>query len=169
MGGVTRLLVVSGRRVAASLRLVVRGGAFTARLPVPASLLPGVYSFAAGSVAGSVPFSVVSSVRVRLASPATGVVDSAWLTPTRHAHRGDSRYPGPVRVLWAYFHFAALPRRGAHIRVRWQTPAGSATFSERSVSVIESLVRSSPLPTGRYRVSLLVNGVVVRVASVRIV
>ena len=168
-----RALTIALRRPGAKKALVrakrsVKAGAFSGRLRVPRSLLPGSYRLEA-QAAG-----VATAARVaRLAAPPQGVVRRAVILtrPTASFHARIKKAP---KQLFATFTFAARPKKGRRITAAFTTPSGvkGRTIRLPRQSVVTTFVGSTaataPVPKGRWRCTLRVGRTVVAVASVRV-
>jgi hypothetical protein len=136
-----------------------RDGSFTLAIPLPARLLPGRYTVHVRAPGGGTTRRVVS-----IPAPSEGVVRSAGISGRRGANPAV-RLPHGRLEIWARFVFAVPPRHGP-VLVRWSAPAGlRKDVSLPRRRLVESYVGNPAsgrvLPRGRYRATLIVQGLVV--------
>ena len=168
------LLTGRGRaaRVVARRRATLGPGAFTTRVSLPRTLLPGrltVRLREVGPVSGAALTEATAVARLR--APREGVVRRAFVSalqngpPVRRLRAG--------RRLFAHFRFAALPRAGLPITAAWTRggrPAGIPVRKPRAAAVVAFVgAPGGRLPAGAYRCTLRAGGRVVAVADVRVV
>ena len=84
-------------------------GTYYASFKLPATLLPGTYGI---SLTPSSPLVAPATSTAKLAAPAEGVVDVAFLSAARLGKAAHSLIG--ARTVWASFHFAALPKGEGH-------------------------------------------------------
>lgn len=168
--GSVEVALVRGSKVAQRRVLSLPAGAFTRRLPLARTLLPGSYTLRlrqAGAAAGA---TLVPAQRsVTLAAPPEGVVATRFVSallngPPAKTLRGKSR-------IFATFRFAALPRKGRRITTTWFQPNGSPTSTDGKprARVITSFAAARPrLPVGTWRCELRVDKRLVAVTAVRL-
>ena len=138
----------------------VKKGKFTARLKIPASIVPGAYQAAitAPGAQGTFP--------VTLAAPPEGVVDSAFLTATPCGLKATFLPPG--QKAFVCFHFAARPRT-AEVVVTFRRagvkPASVGKTVDRKGNVSAFVI---PTQRGVWRVEAKVRGRLVKAFSFNI-
>ena len=151
-----------------SVRFSVKAGAFTARLAMPATLLPGRFVLRLGGRAGAVDLAPATAT-VTLAAPREGVVDRVRTSITRGGPDGAS-FTGRVRALHVSFHFAALPRAGRALHMDILGPGrirASKAWRGRPVGPAAILRQGGQLLTkGRWRFVLKSGATVVKRVSV---
>jgi hypothetical protein len=148
---------------------VSSAGSFTHQFSLPRRMVPGSFDIAATGTAGGISAIVEATATARLAAPAAGVVDLAWISSIGNSP--SVVLIGPHTHLAAHFHFAALPRTHV-VRVSWYAPGirRPVAFKDAPAAAMVSaqIVSGSPLHRGVWRAVASVRGVVVRQASVRL-
>jgi hypothetical protein len=143
---------------------ITAAGAFTRKVKLPAKSVPGTYSVrlipADAQVMGA-------SRDARLAAPASGVVDVAFLSGRRSGTA--ARTLTGAKTIWASFHFAAKPK--GNVTLTWfrvgtkRVRIGST--SKASATKIVSYLRIGKTFAGTYQAVLSRKGVVIARASVK--
>jgi hypothetical protein len=150
------------RRIHASFDLPA--GAFSKKLKLPATLVPGAYRVSLSPASSNIG---PAGRDVKLAAPASGVVDKAFLTGARNGTA--ARTLTGATTIWANFHFAAKPK--GKLTLTWyklgkrRIRLGS-TSKDSAVKVI-SYLRSSRAFRGVYQAVLTRRGVVIFRVSVK--
>jgi hypothetical protein len=168
-----RLLRVNGAKLVSIRNYdvgTIKAGAFTKRLKVPRTVLPGKFAVRAVGTSGPVPL-VPSEVRSTLAAPPEGIVRRSFASSVPNGPPA-LRLPGKRTQVNANFVFAVQPKGKRGIIARWFLPSGRALAgvpkpnAKRIGSVIS--VRRGSLQPGRYRCELRVKGKLVAVVRVRV-
>jgi hypothetical protein len=168
-----RLLRVKGAKLVSVRNYdvgTIKAGAFTKRLKVPRTVLPGKFAVRAVGTSGPVPL-VPTEIRSTLAAPPEGIVRQSFASSVRNGPPA-LRLPGKRAQVFANFVFAVQPKAKRGIVARWFLPSGRALAgvpkanAKRVGSVIS--VRSGSLQAGRYRCELRVKGKLVAVVRVRV-
>jgi hypothetical protein len=139
-------------------------GAFSRRLTLPAKFLPGTYHIVLTPADTQV---TAASVDAKLAAPASGVVDTAFMSGQRNGT--SARTLTGTKTIWASFHFAA--RAKGKLTMTWyklgkkRVRLGSTT-KDPSTKVV-SYIRSGVDFKGTYQAVLSRKGVVVAQVSVK--
>ena len=168
-----RLLRVQGAKLVSVRNYDVgtlKAGAFTKRLKVPGTLLPGKFVVRLVGTSGPVPLAP-SEVRSTLAAPPEGIVRRSFASSVRNGPPA-LRLPGKRTQAHATFVFTVLPKAkkasspagSCPTAARWR---GVAKPNAKRVGAVIS-VRNGTLPAGRYRCELRVKGKLVAVVRVRI-
>jgi DNA-binding beta-propeller fold protein YncE len=135
-------------------------GTFTRRLPLVGRgrVLPGRFELRVGDARRV----------ITIPAPAEGVVRSAEFRASRNGG-AVTRLRGRRTQAWVVYRLAALPTRGP-LQVVWTPPRGRPLIGDkpRSATVISNVRSASPLPAGRWTVTLRVRGAVVHRAAIRI-
>ena len=170
--GTLRLLRVQGAKLVSVRNYdvgTIKAGAFTKRLKVPGTLLPGKFVVRLVGTSGPVPL-VPSEVRSTLPAPPEGIVRRSFASSVSNGPPA-LRLPGKRSQAHATFVFTVLPK-AKKVVARWFLPNGSALAgvvkpNAKRVGAVVS-VRNGTLPAGRYRCELRVKGKLVAVVRVRI-
>jgi hypothetical protein len=139
-------------------------GVFSKKLKLPATLVPGSYHAALLPAATNVQ---PSARDVRLAAPASGVVDVAFLSGARNGT--SARTLTGATTIWASFHFAARPKGKLLLtwyRIGKKRVRLGATSKDSAVKVVSYLRSAQPF-VGTYQAVLSRKGVVIARASVK--
>lgn len=167
--GRVEVALLRGKRVAQRTVLKLPAGAFTKKVALSRSLLPGRYTLRLREIGTpSGPALVTTQRGVRLTAPPEGVVSRTFVAallngPPARTLRDKSR-------IFAHFVFAALPKGKRRITTTW-FPPGPPTGTDvrpRTRLVTSFLTRKPELPAGTYRCELRVDGALVAVASIRL-
>ena len=167
--GRVEVALLRGKRVAQRTVLKLPAGAFTKKVALSRSLLPGRYTLRLREIGTpSGPALVTTQRRVLLTAPPEGVVSRTFVAallngPPARTLRDKSR-------IFAHFVFAALPKGKRRITTTW-FPPGPPTGTDarpRTRLVTSFLTRKPELPAGTYRCELRVDGALVAVASIRL-
>jgi hypothetical protein len=150
------------------LGFTVGAGRWVVRIPMPRSLLPGVYQVRLSGRAGD-GATQPGAARVRLAAPPEGVVSDYRVSVTRNGPDGLSfRQP---RRLFLRFDFAALPRPGTLLRLTIVGPRGRVGVKVlRRRPEVEGFVGNTTgrLAPGKWRFTLRAGKTVVKRVAVTI-
>ena len=162
-----QLLRLQGKqaKLVATLNTLKPGGAFTATIRVPKSVLPGRFRVQATGLSGSRPL-VAASRELTVAAPREGIVRRAFGSATA-AGSPALRLPRGARHVWAFFHFASIPTRGPVV-ITWHTPRGRKVITKPRGRVVSTTLSARPLPSGRYSAEARVRGVLVGRTAIRI-
>ena len=162
-----QLLRLQGKqaKLVATLNTLKPGGAFTATIRVPKSMLPGRFRVQASGLSGSRPL-VAASRELTVAAPREGIVRRAFGSATS-AGSPALRLPRGARHVWAFFHFASIPTRGPVV-ITWHTPRGRKVITKPRGRVVSTTLSARPLPSGRYTAEARVRGVLVARTVIRI-
>jgi len=167
--GKVEVALLRGRRVAQRKVFTLPAGAFTKRVALARTLVPGRYTLRLREVGTPVGPALVTAQRtLRLAAPPEGVVSTSFVSavlngPPARTLRDKSR-------IFANFRFAALPNAKLRITTTWIPPGHpqGTDVRPRARLVSSFLTKKSGLPPGPYRCELRVGGTLVAVASVRL-
>jgi Tol biopolymer transport system component len=156
-------------RVLQSRPLSLPLGAFTRRVKLKRSLLPGVLRVRlreVGAVTG--PRLVDATRTVRLRAPVEGVVSKAFVSTLQRGPAARS-VRSPRRV-FAHFRFAARPKGGRPLTATWRLGGRAVGVVGKPFSgtVIAPLGLPGGLPPGSYRCELRAGRRVVAVAAIRV-
>lgn len=153
-------------RVQSVRPLSLPAGAFTRRLRLPSTLVPGPLVVRVTPAGGA-----AEARRVALPRPREGVVREAFITGLPNG-LPSATLPAGRTAMFCKFRFAALPARGLPLSVGWVRPNGTETdrigrpFSAR----VAGLVRvPEGIPRGTWRCILEAGSIVVAETRVRIV
>jgi hypothetical protein len=152
---------------------VLMPAAYSAFIRLGANAIPGMYSVTETVAldpadSNSVP-DYSQKWTVRLAGPAMGYVDRAWISQVEDGPPAQALAAG-TRALFANFHLASPPRAG-RATTTWYQPDGTSTPSvaKHANAFIRGFVHSSAaLPAGLWRCVLRVSGVEIGQAEVRV-
>jgi hypothetical protein len=141
-----------------------------AALPKGAVLLPGGFVVVLTGRVGAV--ALPQTLRtVVLPPPSEGVVRRAFTTLTNDGKPAKSVRFG-TQSAYTTFVFAAQPRRGEHLSVRWFGANGKAigTQPESNRPTVQTGITTlkGPLPQGRYRVELWADATIIATHNVTI-
>ena len=150
------------RTMHVSFQLAV--GPFKRTIKLPAKLVPGIYNVKLVPAGTGVDGAARDA---RLAAPASGVVDIAFLSGARNATA--ARTLTRATTIWASFHFAAVPK--GKLTLTWYRLGKKrlriGATSKDSVVKLVSYVRSSTPFAGTYQAVLSRRGVAIARVSVR--
>ena len=157
--------VFKGKKRKIHVTTTINAGPFTRKIKLPAKFLPGTYSI---SLVPSDTQVTGASRSAKLAAPASGVVDVAFLSGARNGTA--ARTLTGARRIWASFHFASRPKgtltltwyhltRKKHIRI------GSTRKS--SATKVVSYLSIGKVFAGTYQAVLRRKGVVIARVSVK--
>jgi hypothetical protein len=85
-------------------------GAFTHKLPLVATLLPGRYELRVGGTAADGLTVPAQTLVLTIPRPVEGVVDRVWVSVQKHSSP-RSGVPRSAKQFFVHFRFAALPRK----------------------------------------------------------
>ncbi|WP_217913378.1 IPT/TIG domain-containing protein [Miltoncostaea marina] len=167
-----RVLRPSGRgRPLVTRRFRVRAaGTFSRTLALTPTLLPGRHLIRLREVGGGAQPLPTADRIARLAAPREGVASRAYFSskiggrPMKRISRRS--------IIFAHFTFAARPRPGRRLTVRWYPPGARrvAAVDRKPITrqVIAFIKSSGPLPTGAWRAELRYGRTRVATATVRL-
>jgi hypothetical protein len=140
-----------GGQVVAGVHATLAPGKQVLKLALPTNVRPGPYTIRISGTASAVAFAPLAQV-VTLHPPATGVVESAFISATPHGGHALS-IKGRVRDLYASFTLAAPPRHGVTLTMLWLPPHGRPVAVKRAVTrvVTSHLGSGHALPRGIWR------------------
>jgi hypothetical protein len=144
-------------------------GAYTGTLRFPPRARPGTYLLHVSGTSGGEQLTPVERT-VTLAAPEEGIVDRSWVSRTKGGP-AVRRIKGPVRQLFATFHFVVPPTDVRSVRLVWRTPQFNfvGEVRKRYSETVTTFVRSgAPLPKGTWYCLLTVNEIVTKRVSVRV-
>lgn len=166
---VLRRLEPKPKVVAARKSFTAAPGVYTGTLKFPNRALPGTYLVRISGTSGGERLTPVEKT-VILAAPEAGIVDRSWVSKTKRG-RAVRRVKGPVKKLFATFHFAVPPTKVRAVRLVWRTPQFDfvGEVRKRYARTIRTFVKSGrPLPKGTWYCLLTVNEIVTKRVAVRI-
>jgi hypothetical protein len=152
-----QVLRATGRGKALVTRrfLAKQPGAFARRLRLAPSLVPGRYLVRVTEVGGNPPLPPAQR-GAKLSAPREGVVSRAYFS-TKIGGRPMSRIRGRS-IIFAHFRFAARPKKGKRLTVRWFSPGARRPVAvDRKPParlVIAFIKGSGRLPKGTWRAEL---------------
>jgi hypothetical protein len=152
-----------------TFRIPVGAGAFSKRVKLPATLLPGRYLLEVSGTSGGFSLAV-PPLRLQLAAPPEGVVDKAYISGQPNGPPAV-RLPGKRSQMSAHFHFAALPRGAGRLTATWFAPGGKSVGTvdkPRTANVVSTLKSGAPLTKGTWRCVLSFHNVTVKQLSIRL-
>lgn len=167
-----QVLRASGRGTALVTRTVSLPGpgAFTRRLALEPTLLPGRYLVRAREVGSGVGLLPVAERATRLGAPRSGVVSKAFFS-TKINGRALKRITGRS-IIFAHFRFAARPKPGRRLTVSWYQPGvrRPVAVDRKAPSglVIAFIKARGPLPRGAWRAVLRYGRTTVATARVQV-
>jgi hypothetical protein len=156
--------VTKGKKRWIHASFTLPAGVFSKKLKLPATLVPGTYHVALLPAAANVK---PAARDVMLASPASGVVDIAFLSGARNGTA--ARTLTGATTIWASFHFAAKPK--GRVLLTWyrlgkkRVRLGS-TSKNSAVKIVSFLGSARPF-AGRFQAVLSRKGVVIARATVK--
>jgi hypothetical protein len=156
--------VTKGKKRRIHVSYTLPAGVFSKKLKLPPTLVPGSYHVALLPAATNVQ---PSARDVRLAAPASGVVDVAFLSGARNGTA--ARTLTGATTIWASFHFAAKPK--GKLLLTWYRLGKKrvrlgATSKDSAVKVVSYLRSAQPF-VGTYQAVLTRKGVVIARATVK--
>jgi dipeptidyl aminopeptidase/acylaminoacyl peptidase len=158
-----------GRALVTRRFQVNQAGAFARRLRLKPSLLPGRYLIRVTEIGGNPPLPPAQRA-TKLSAPREGVVSRAFFS-TKIGGRQMARIRGRS-IIFAHFRFAARPKKGKRLTVRWFSPgARRAVAIDRkpiTSQVIAFIKGSGPLPRGAWRAELRYGNTLVATARTRV-
>jgi PKD domain-containing protein len=156
--------VTKGKKRPIHVSFTLPVGVFSKKLKLPATLVPGSYHVALQPAATN----VTGAARdVKLAAPASGVVDVAFLSGARNGTA--ARTLTGATTIWANFHFAAKPK--GKVLLTWyrlgkkRVRLGS-TSKNAAVKIVSFLGSAAPF-AGRFQAVLSRKGVTIARATVK--
>lgn len=155
--------------VAARKTQSVAAGGYSGTLELPHRALPGTYVLRVVGTSGGIALPAVEST-LTLPAPPEGVVDKSVVSRTPGG-KSIRKVKGPVKELFARFHFIVPPDIRAVVRLLWRTPQFNFVGEVRKpyATTLDTFIRSgSPLPKGTWYCLLQVNEIVVKRVAVRI-
>jgi hypothetical protein len=155
--------------VASRVTFSASPGVYSSALKLPNRALPGTYLVRVSGTSGGETLAPVEKTVV-LEAPEEGVVDRSWVSRTRGGP-AVRRVKGPVRQLFATFHFAIPPSEVRSVRLLWRTPQFNFVGEVRkrySATVTTFLKSGAPLPKGTWYCLLTVNEIVTKRVAVRV-
>jgi hypothetical protein len=155
--------------VASRVAFSAAPGTYTGMLRFPPRALPGTYLVQVSGTSGSEQLAPVEKT-VTLAAPEEGIVDKSWVSRTKGGP-AVRRVRGPVRQLFATFHFIVPPSDVRAVRLVWRTPQFNfvGEVRKRYSETITTFVKSgTPLPKGTWYCLLTVNEIVTKRVAVRV-
>jgi hypothetical protein len=166
-----QVLRASGRGKALVTRrfLAKQPGAFARRLRLAPTLVPGRYLVRVTEVGGSPPLPPAQR-GAKLSAPREGVVARAFFS-TKIGGRPMNRIRGRS-IVFAHFRFAARPKKGKRLTVRWFSPGARRPVAidrkPPSRLVIAFIKGSGRLPKGTWRAELRYGRTLVATARTRV-
>jgi hypothetical protein len=157
------------RVVAARVTISAPPGVYTGTLRFPNRALPGTYLLHVSGTSGGEQLTPVEKT-VTLPAPPEGIVDRSWVSRTKDGP-AVRRVKGPVKQLFATFHFAVPPSEVRSVRLLWRTPQFNFVGEVRkpySTTITTFLKSGSPLPKGTWYCLVTVNEIVTKRVSVRV-
>jgi dipeptidyl aminopeptidase/acylaminoacyl peptidase len=167
-----RVLRPTGRGAALVTRTIALkgGGAFTRRLTLSPTLVPGRYLVRVRELGPGPGLLPTAERRTTIPAPREGVVSRAYFS-TKIGGRSLARITGRS-IIFAHFRFAARPKPGKRLTVSWYSPGARrpvAVDRKGRTSVVIAFIKGPrSLPTGRWRAELRYGGKLVATARVRV-
>ncbi len=149
---------------------VNQAGSFAQRLKLIPTLLPGRYTVRVNEAAGAATPLPAAQRSAKLSAPREGVVSRAFFS-TKIGGRPMARITGRS-IIFAHYRFAARPKPGKRLTVRWFSPGARrpVAIDRKAVAglVIAFIKGSGPLPKGRWRAELRYGNTLVATARTRV-
>jgi dipeptidyl aminopeptidase/acylaminoacyl peptidase len=149
---------------------VNQAGTFARRLRLVPTLLPGRYTVRVTEAPGAGTPLPPAQRAAKLSAPREGVVSRAFFS-TKIGGRPMARIAGRS-IIFAHFRFAARPKPGKRLTVRWFSPGARrpVAIDRKPISglVIAFIKGSGPLPKGRWRAELRWGTTLVATARTRV-
>jgi hypothetical protein len=155
--------------VAAKKTLTAGPGGYSGTLSLPPRARPGDYVLRVVGTSGGVKLAPAETP-VTVPAPPEGVIDKASVSVTQGG-KSVRRVKGPVKQLFARFHFIVPPEVRSAVRLVWRTPQFNFVGEVRKPysTTMDTFIKSgSPLPKGTWYCLLQVNEVVVKRVAVRV-
>jgi hypothetical protein len=155
--------------VAARITFSAGPGAYSGTLKFPNRALPGTYLLRVTGTSGGEELTPVETT-VTLPAPEEGIVDTAYVSKTPKG-KAVRRVKGPVKQLFATFHFSVPPEGAQAVRLVWRTPQFNFVGEVRKPysSTVTTFIKSgAPLPKGTWYCLLTVNEIVTKRVLVKI-
>jgi hypothetical protein len=156
--------VFKGKTRKIHVSYALAAGAFTRSIKLPVRLVPGTYSVSLLPADAQVKGTTLDA---KLAAPASGVVDVAFLSGARNGTA--ARTLTGARTIWASFHFAAKPK--GKVTLTWyrlgKKRVRIGSTSKDVATKVVSYLRIGRTFVGTYQAVLSRKGVVIARASVK--
>ena len=166
-----RVFRASGGKALVTRRFQVnQAGSFAQRLKLVPDLLPGRYTVRVNEAPGAGTPLPAAQRPAKLSAPREGVVSRAFFS-TKIGGRPMARITGRS-IIFAHFRFAARPKAGKRLTVRWFSPGARrpVAIDRKPITglVIAFIKGSGPLPKGRWRAELRYGNTLVATARTRV-